>query len=97
VGEKAAGELTFFFKFFVLFTSRLCCCGGRGREGRREGRRGGRTYKNTTTHYFLNSHHNYNQVAVAVEALRRDGIPFLSVLVDPTYGMSPPSLPPFLL
>ncbi|GAB5034711.1 pyruvate carboxylase [Nannochloropsis oceanica] len=26
------------------------------------------------------------KVAVAVEALRRDGIPFLSVLVDPTYG-----------
>ena len=23
---------------------------------------------------------------MAVEALRRDGVPFLSVLVDPTYG-----------
>lgn len=28
----------------------------------------------------------YSQVSVAVDALRREGIPFISVLSDPTYG-----------
>lgn len=28
----------------------------------------------------------HNQVSVAVEALRRESIPFISVLSDPTYG-----------
>lgn len=31
-------------------------------------------------------HAGASQVSVAVEALRRDGVPFVSVLSDPTYG-----------